>query len=361
MTEFHVTILEPLELGDSLEVEPRRFDVMLADVVAIAERLELPTRPGISSVSPPRGRAADDVTILGVGFNPTPSRNIVRIIGQSCAIVSATETQLVVTPPFLMLFVTDTAVPLSVENLMMPGLEAWETYQSTADADTIADRTTENAEPGPFGSPSSEEEDPERPQAQDWNRLGSMLDLILGHEATNEPGDVLVADGSGLAVLGGANPDLGNAAPNGYQGQVLVADPAAALGVRFGLALDVSLPFGGSLAASAAALLVAGGSQAAAVGGANTTASAPTRGELNLVHLFCDRISGTDTIDRVRVLVGGAPVFDSGAGLGLGANAVYSQELAEAIAVGGEVELEATKLGATGTIQVVGGVRMELA
>ena len=75
------------------------------------------------------------------------------------------------------------------------------------------------------------------------------------------------------------------------------------------------------------------------------------------------RDTGTDTLDRVRVLVDGAAVYDSGTGLGLPAGsgttrAVFRTNLYLPVVRPNRLQIEVTKSGTGSNISLVGGLRM---
>jgi len=359
MAEIQVTINEAaLLVAEAVAKEPRRHDLELVDLVATQDRIIEPRTVAIFNGSPVRGRGSGvNVTLVGVGFNPEPTRNRVQMVGFACTVVSATETQLVFQTNFFASFVTGTHITVTVENLAVPGSYAEWLWWSLDDIDTIADAPLETQIAGPSELP--ELERPEYAEAQDWEKMAALVDHLCGHAPGMEAGDLLLGTGDGFGPLQSRNADLEWSTVEGWQwGQVLVAEPA---GARVGLMVDHDLTFGGTVpAGTSEAELVAGGSQDEAVGGGNILQAAATAGILDLVHLFCYRPAGTDTLDRVEILVNGAVQFDSGAGLGIGHQQTYAQEIGVAVEREDEIALRVYKLGATVPIEVVGGIRMEL-
>lgn len=296
----------------------------------------------VTSVTPRRARGTTVYTINGTGFGAGLAQNDVLASGSSCTLITANPVQITLNLPFLFFFgiVRDVHVQLQVINLTT-GESAYTWIRVKANVDEVADAILVRAQPGPFELTSGPTQlRPRYAEAKDSERLVTLLEAITQLPAE---GQVLAGTGAGgVEEVGGAP------AAGGY----LVADPAEATGLRW-TATDapLSLPYGGAVPA-APTNLFAGGDQAAAAGA--TTHGAPFAGTVDLISLLVK--SAGPTLDQVRLLVNGAPVFDSGAGLGLGNNAHFTTAPAAAVALQDSIQVEATSLG--GTTNLVGLARL---
>ena len=95
-----------------------------------------------------------------------------------------------------------------------------------------------------------------------------------------------------------------------------------------------------------------------------TDAPALLPGTIDAVYVYQQSTPGnTDRLDRVRILVDGSPVFDSGTGLAIAHRGrFFAGNLSIAVTAGvtpSRIQLEVTKTGATETMDLLGAVRMQ--
>lgn len=180
-------------------------------------------------------------------------------------------------------------------------------------------------------------------------RLATLIEALL---VDVEVGNVLAHDGTKLAEPAGLR---GSGA-----GQLLVVDPGEPTSLRWSLALDFWARFGGQAGSGVVGLMVPGADRSTGVNHATAGSEnwAPEDGTLDLVQLHVNQLNGA-TLEQVRVLVNGAPAYDSGAGLGAGPT--YAQVISVAVSKGDAIELEITcSVGASHFVQCVGGIRLLL-
>jgi len=296
----------------------------------------------VDTVTPRRARGNSQYTIDGAGYDALIANNDVVVAGSSGTVVAASPTQITFTLPFLFSFgiVRGVFAPCQVINLVT-GERAnfWIRVKQTVAE--VAARVLLNAIPGPLEVMGPGEEKPRIMEAKDAERLSTLLEAFL---------DSLPPS----TIVGGTAPGLGSPSGLAGQGAALVADPAAAAGLRWDGAQSHALPFGG-LVTVAATLLVADGDQAAVTAG-DTEQWAAVGGTLSLLHLLVQ--SGGPTLDRARVLVNGAALFDTGAGLGIAALGVLLVNPALLLVAGDRVQVECTALG--GNVNVVGAVELSV-
>ena len=298
----------------------------------------------ITAITPQRIRGSAQVRIDGTGFG-TATNNDVLVGGSSASIVAESTTQIDFTLPFIYAIgiIRDVHVLCQEVNLTT-GESAFFWLRIKADVNEVADWVLESAIPGPLELLRSGGDDrPRYFEAKDMERLASLVEAWTKDVAA---GQVLSFDGTGIDEPGGTP----------AAGSVLLVDLAEATDLRWALAQSAMLPFGGSVPA-APTLLVADGDQTAVAATGETEGWAPAAGTIDLGSLLVK--SAGPTLDRVRILVNGAPAYDSGAGLGFGNNGVWAVNPAVVVAKGDRVELEATALG--GAVTVVGGLRIALA
>ena len=353
MSEFQVTIrdTEPgdLVITDQVTREPNRIDIILSDVISIADRIVFPRRISVTEITPARGRDGESITIKGTGFATSTGQNRVTFTGFPATVTSASEDELVVTTPFLLSIIFDFMSVVTVQSPPFTGPSASGLFFVKLPVDQLADEAPEIERAGAQESIGTDR--PTYAEATDWLRLLDVVDVALGNGAG--AGSLMAHDGIGPTAVDDVNPT-----DNGEDGQVLLVDPGEPTLLGFGWDLDFTLPFGGEVVASpgGAVLLRASGDQLAATG-ANSAHGATLPGTLNLAWLLVKEAS-TDTLDRVRVLVEGSSVFDSGAGLGLVNDQTWVARFAAPVNKEDEIELEVTKSGTAATMRLIGGVRL---
>ena len=341
---------EAIAIVDSVAIEPRRFDIMIADEIAIADRVTEPLAIAIDEVDPPRGRAGDSVAIRGRGFSAVIANNTVTLASFPATVTAASEVELTVTVPAVAGIADDAHLLWEVTVAGRVAERKW--WAKLDPASDLADRRPGASIPQEDEDP--DDVDPSRFTATAWNRLATLLEFVLFDQ------ELLTHDGTGLATPGERNaPDSPAAAP--FPGQALVVDPAAASSLAWGWSADVTIPYGGTIDPGEATVeLLAGGDPTEdAGGGSGTKQGAPADGEVDLAWFHIVRDTGTDTIDRVRILADGSPIYDSGTGLALGDGATYAEEVTGAsVSKDEELEIEVSRTGSTSTFKLVGGLRL---
>lgn len=368
--DLHAELADAAAVTDAIAVElsqvPGEIHVQLADAVTVVDVLEPLLLDGaihtVTSVSPERGRSGQTITIIGTGFSP--NNNNVRLDGAAATIISESTTQIVITQPTTF-NVTDGFAVLQVNN--------FDNNRFTEVAywikDAIADLETKilpDQEPGPEEFATSVAggaagtvtgaiiPDPTRAEARMWERMATMVDFLLS-DTLVALGDMFVRDSVGLTLLDGS---AGSEPP----GQRLVADSTAAEGVRWGHAADFDFPFGVGILESSttAVLMTANGRNTAIASGEADEWPVPLVGAIDAVYVYQQSfIVNPDSLDRVRILVNGVSVFDSGTGLGIThRQRFFAGNLSIAVSVGDRIQLEVTKTGANNPMDCLGAVRM---
>lgn len=348
---FEIEVADREFVRDALTAEERGvLAVALADYVSAADAIV--TAPGgpvvVTSISPPRARYPENVTITGSGFSGRAGQNEVNIGGFFAAIVSESTTQLVVQMPFFLSVVDDYLSEVSVENLTHGTVGYGWLWVKDSTLNVAAHEPAENA---PGEDEESEDDRPDYCEAQDIERLLTLIEFVM-RDTTVDAGDVVSRDDAGLAGVTG-----------GKTGQVLVVDPTADPGLAWKWEVDMTLPYGRAIVANpgAAVMLVANGHQDSVSSSTNTRSYAPMTCKVDLLWLLCKTAGATDTISRIRLIENGSLVlYDSGAVLSLGNNGVHRVVLDVTTTAGRDLEFEVTKTGTTDTFKVVGGVRLRL-
>lgn len=356
MATIEVTIADHVFVKDGITPLKRGLHaVQIFDVVSVGDRIvtRWPGNVTITSVTPPRFRNGDSVTIVGTGFSPHAGGNQVRFAGSAGTITAESETSITVTAPFILGFVNDTITGIDVQNLQQDaptGVGSAYCWVKPPAAD-IASDFPPGQTPGPHEVP--DEDDPSIGDARDYERLMALIEFVTRSNLL-AAGDVLSRDSTGLAGV-----------TDGLAGQVLEALASEATGLRWAWALDLCFWYGLAMVANpgAAVRMVAMGDQNATVTGspANSRQTCPHAGRVDAVWVLVKNAGATDTLDRVRVLRSGTSVHDSGTGLGLANNASYRAELS-GITVSEDqyLEIELTKTGTTDPIKFMGGVRVRV-
>jgi len=368
-----------IELGDVLELEADAIEVERselpgeilrepADAIAVADVLEALLVDGnihtVTSVTPQRGRSGETITIVGTGF--AASNNNVRLDGTACTIVSQSTTQIVITQPTTF-NVTDGFAILQVNNFDNNRVTEVAYWIKDAIADLEA-ASLSDQEPGPeefAGSVNTGAtggvpvtgavvEDPTRAEARMWERMATALDFLLRDNTPNN-GDILTRDAVGLVGLDGKT-------ATEEKGQRLIADSAAAEGVRWGYEADIDFPFGHQIPSATTTARLMG---AMAQNTSTTTGQAdewvvPQAGTIDAVYVGIETLQlGTDRLVLVRILIDGVEAHTSGV-ISLGDRSRYfGGNLSIAVAAGERIQVEITKTGTQAALNATAGVRMQ--
>lgn len=325
------------------EVIPQKIgthDVVITDLVSVSDKLD--TTPGvvaITAVSPPRFRDTDSVTITGIGFSNRAGQNEVRLSGTSCTITAESATSITFTVGFLFSIVNDLLVQLEVENLttgQMSHVWAWIKPSKTTTAAYIVVGAVPDLAEDPNADAAAMAE------AQDFERLMTLVDALM-RDQTPVAGDILARNSDGVAGVTG-----------GSDGMCLEVDPAQDTNLRWRWCADLVLAYGGTTSAAGVFTLIMNGSMAHTVGG--TRHYVADSGIITVLWLRAKRLSGTDTWTLLRILVNGVQQYSSGA-ISLTTDVAHVADgLNIPVVAGDYIEVEATKTGATGFHQLVGGV-----
>lgn len=286
-------------------------------------------------------------TINGTGFSA--ANNTVFVSGSVAPIVVQGVTQITfdLPAPFsLDLFeVRSIHVPVWVTNNDTGETSTRAYLWIKGDADEVADERLDTAIPGPFEITSLPEA-PDRFEARDMHRLTELIEALT---VDVEPGNVLAWDGAKLAEPAGLK--------GGGAGQVLQTDLGEPTRFKWGFKLDMVMRFGGTIPIGVPgfATLVASGSivnDATLFFGKENWAVED--GTIDLITLAGTSVLG-GLLDRVEIVRGGLPAFDSGAGL---ATVDYQQAVSVAVTKGQKIELRCYVTGGLGSSWAgVGGLR----
>lgn len=346
---WEVPLRDEVATTDQVQKDPRLHEIQLQDVLAVADQLHDPGELLVSGIDPPRGRAGDTVTINGIGFSPTPSQNRVTFSGFVATVTAASPTQLQATVPIIASILDDAWLVVVVNRPPFgPRTAAW-LFRSLPAIATLADLEIPGEIPGP--GELENQEDPRVPEAKDHARLLTLAEFLLRDLA------LLSHDGTGLAEPTRRN-FLDVKGPP--YGETLLCDPAQASGLAWGWAQESTLAYGGTiLPAQATSRLTANGDQGQATAHTGPTQqSSLADAKLFQVWFLVKRDVGPDTVDRVAILVNGGTAWDSGTGLGLGADAVYAQDLGLDVEAEDTLEVWVARTGSSSTFRLAGGLRL---
>ena len=363
---YEVSIREnPVVLTESVGREPNRIDVNVSDSVSVYDRVVNPAEIFITRITPGRARSGDTLTITGGGFNPTASRNVVSFSYQNVSPLTATETKLTVVAQSSMDFNRDQFFDVKVTNLAT-NRYATRKIWSQRTVETILTTQPRAVYPAKAHTLATSG-DAQVAEARDWANLMSLIRFMQGDVEAGKRAGVKSTDGYGPSIVKACNPLSANTSA-GFYGQSLKTDQSQLEHVAYGYLQDETICFGGILTETdtTAMNLALNGKHTTSVGSgstAGTTHGVLGKGTADLAWLLVSRDTGTDTLDRVRVLVDGAAVYDSGSGLGLpagsgNARAVFRAELSLPVVRPNRLQIEVTKSGTGSNISLVGGLRM---
>lgn len=300
----------------------------------------------ITSITPPRGRDFDRVTIAGTGFSTNPAQNNVLADGNACSVVSCTATEIVADlPSFLN---RDAFVVISVERTD-GAPEDQATYRwwvKPALSEMGAERIPGQV-PGPGEDVDVRQADVA--EAKDYEAAASLAEF-LAQEVLAYKGDLFAHDGTGITRH-----------PAGGTGEALEAQPAADTGLAWSKPdRTITLPWGRLVAAGENTLL-------AMVANGDASATSTTTGEhgvavdgkVDALWVLCEEEASTDTLDQVTLTRNGVTIHDSGTGLARTQDGSYRiTGLALNVTAGDRLELRAKKLGTLAAMRLIGGVRI---
>jgi len=367
---YSLELADALELGaDTIELE--RIETVgevlrdISDAVEVADTIEALLLDGlihtVASVDPQRGRVGDVITITGTGFSLT--NNSVRLDGFPVTISSQSRTRIVFTQPTTF-NVTDGFANLQVNNFDNNRVTTVPFWIKDAIADLETKRLPDQ-EPGPeefAGSVAGGTttvtgavvEDPTRAEARMWERMATAVDFLL-RDLTPNNGDILTRDAVGLVGLDGKT-------ATEEKGQRLIADSAAAEGIRWGYLADIDFPFGHQIPSgtTTARLMGAMASNTSTLTGQADEWVVPIDGTIDAVYVGVETQQlGTDRLVLVRVLIDGVEALNSGA-ISIGDRSrFFGGNLSIAVVAGDRIQVEITKTGTQANLNATAGVRMQ--
>ena len=368
---YEVSISEdPVIVTEDISREPNRLDVTVSDAAGVVDRIENPGAIWITSITPGRARSGEVITISGGGFNPTASRNVVSFSYQDVAPATATETQLTVTTQSSMDYNTDTFFEVKVTN-SATGRYATRKIWSQKPLATVLTSQPRSAYPGK--SEAAFIDNAQRAEAMDWANLIDLVRFMQGDVEIGSKAGIKSHDGTGASALASRAALSANVSA-GFYGQSLVTDASSSSLISYGYAQDQTIAYGGVLQASdtSATSLAVSGEHTTTIGSSATAAyeyGVLGSGKVDLVWLLISRVSGGDTLDRVRVLIVEPPVttatviYDSGSGVGLpagsgAARSVFSASMNTSVSRPSRLKIEVTKSGTVSSMSFAGGLRM---
>ena len=262
----------------------------------------------ITSMSPPRGRAADTLTITGTGFGL--SGNTVTIGGVAASVVTENTTVVTVTVPGGIPVDDWAVVVLTSGEDASVATRQWWGKATIASLQSFSMAFQPPGDLEDWGAVASEEHDREF-EARDIETMHELLQLI--------PLDLLPSVGNlvgrGAAVLGTVNP--------GATHDLVTLDHSDS-GIKIRARRLATLTWGRQLqlGETTEQLLSANGTRllASSIGEEQAT---PDGGRLIVLWVAVGKIVGGDKLDRVRLFRDGVAGYDSGPGLALVADSVH--------------------------------------
>jgi hypothetical protein len=357
---YQVILLDQVTITDDVDREPDRIDILIQDVIAVADLVVTPRQIAVASVTPNRVRAGDVVTIKGQGFATSVAGNRVTVNGISGTVTAAAEDELTVTMPALLFLFENGVGELLVESPAFSALkgraQVW-TKWSSAEEEADEELPLQGAEL----KETVGEERPRIAEAGDFNKLLTLVEHAQLGGAEGQPGGFKSRDGVGIVTTPRRNNPGGpinpgdNTTPRG--GESLVVDPSQPGLVNFGWQLDDTLAFGGQFLGFqfGLAYLRANGTPLAGLNLVETEQVVMLAGVIDLAWYLVTS-PGADTITATQVYVNGGLEF-SGGGPG-GNDTVASLRMSIPVVRGDRVELRVGKTGATANVQIVGGLRV---
>lgn len=300
----------------------------------------------ITSITPPRGRDFDRVTIAGTGFSTNPANNLVLADGNSCSVVSCTATEIVADLPSFTN--RDAFVVISVERTDgSPEDQATLLWWVKTALTEMGDVSIPGQVPGPGEDVNTRQADVA--EAKDYE-AAATLGEFLGQEVALYKGDLLTHDGTGIVRH-----------QAGGTGEALEAQPSTGTGLAWSKPeRTITLPWGRLVASGENTLL-------AMVANGDASATSTTTGEhgvavdgkVDALWVLCEEESSTDTLDQVTLAKNGVTIHDSGTGLARAQDGSYRiTGLALNVTAGDRLELRAKKLGTLALMRLIGGVRI---
>ena len=301
----------------------------------------------ITDVQPRRFRAGDSITITGSGFSAAFGVNRVNVnLGTPTTILSESDTVIVAEVPAGLPTNQQVDVIVSRTDTQEGSLpfSAW----SLASTDEMRDLDLPGQVPGPREAAHLDVDVKDIGQAIDYERTATHA-LRIANDILSAAGDIFTSDGS-LPVR----------FPIGGGGAELHASSAEALDLHWHHA-SRWIPFRFGLETNATGTevgMVANGSPID-TSTAGTEHGIPFDGELKHVAVLNNTMAVGDLLDRVRVMVNGGQVHDSGAGLNLDAGESYVAALTVPVNSGDLLRILLTKGGGTAEAGHSAVIRMQ--
>ncbi|HEU03190.1 hypothetical protein LCGC14_0273500 [marine sediment metagenome] len=304
----------------------------------------------ITDVQPRSFRAGDDITVTGSGFSTLFADNRVSIQFLNAPLVSSTDTVMVCTVPAGI--PTDEQVGVIASRIDTQIASEPFTAWSLASLDAIRDLDLSGQVPGPREAAHLDVDVADIAQARDYERIASHA-LRIANEILGSPGDIFTSDGS-----------LPVPFPIGGGGLELHARPSEPLDLRWEAASRwLTFRYGLRFLDSQNIINMIGNGSPFSLTAFNVNGEehgVPFEGNLTrvMVAVLEEEVPG-DSLDRVRVIVNGASVHDSGAGLGLGEGDAYVATFSAPVRNPERVTIEATKLGNNAQMSIIGMVKLQ--
>lgn len=301
----------------------------------------------ITDVQPRRFREGDQITVTGSGFSPNFGDNRVNVnLGTAAFIISESDTEIVCEVPSGI--PTDQQVEVIVSRIDTQQASDPFACWGLASADAIRDLDLPGQIPGPREASNLDADLPDVGQARDYERLTAHA-LRIANEILEQQGDIFTSDGT--------NPTRQEARGGDMELHARSDEPT-------GLHWEESrrwipLRYGGEISGGPAQPLKANG-QPFSSPATGQEHGVPFDGRLTSVAVYRHADgSAPDVLDRVRVLVNGGSVYDSGAGLALPSSSAYTDTMNVQVQFNDQVELECTAAAGGNPVNLTGSIRLE--
>lgn len=295
------------------------------------------------ALAPPRARAGASLVLTGTGF--APSGNTVKVDGIAAAVGAESSTSITVTVPGGIR--TDRFVPVEVTHATDASvfIRQWWSKATAAELQAFVMAFQQPGDFEDWGAASSQEH-PEDIEAKDIEGLHELLQYL--------PIDVLTTPGD----MAGRNDNGVGRITNGPIGSTVMLDHSTGgggSGINHRTRRSGFLTWGRSISSTTPELMAANGT-ANQGSSAGAEQRSPDGGFATRLVVYVDRQGGTRELDRVEVLVDGAVLHDSGAGLGLAAQQQYTANVWSdlgTLATGSRISIRLTMDGGTSSVDCV--------